>query len=368
MSLLFLIIKNLFRQRVRSLLTALGIGLGIAVIVALFTLTASMVSDFSASLESGESDILVAQKNVADLALSSIDEKYVEQIEGLEGVEKARGVLLAFPRFEKAAFFVLYGENPEDSGREYRIVEGRLIKAEGEIMVGKIAAENFDLALGDKMRFGSSTELGVVGVYEKGIALDDGAGVTTLADAQGIMELKGKVSLIGVKLDFGADADATAEKIEQMIPSVLATRSDKFLETQSDFESLDAFNLVFSVVAIIFGAVVVLNTMVMSIFERIREIGVLRAVGWTRTRVLAMILGESAILGILGFLIGSFLGVVAVFVLTSLPAVRGFISFSLDPAVFLSAFEIGFATGVLGGIFPALKALKITPLEALGYE
>jgi putative ABC transport system permease protein len=113
----------------------------------------------------------------------------------------------------------------------------------------------------------------------------------------------------------------------------------------------------------------VINTMIMSVYERTREIGVLKAVGWRSRRILGMILGESIVLTLVAGTVGTVAGIVGVTILLAYSASFGTMIhpvYSLD--LFLRAYGVALLVGVIGGIYPAYRASKLAPTEALRYE
>ncbi len=112
------------------------------------------------------------------------------------------------------------------------------------------------------------------------------------------------------------------------------------------------------------GGLGIINTMLMSVFERTREIGVLKAVGWSNKRILGMIVGESLVITIVSAIIGSLIGF---FACTLLGPQMG-IEPLFTPKIFIQAFGIAIVVGIIGGLYPAIKAVKLPPTEALRYE
>jgi putative ABC transport system permease protein len=123
-----------------------------------------------------------------------------------------------------------------------------------------------------------------------------------------------------------------------------------------------------SAIALIIGAVGVLNTMIMSVLERTREIGILRAIGWRKIRVVRLILYESVLLSLLGAAVGIGAAVVLTRALTWWPVVNGLVRGDVAPAVIIQGFLIALAVGLIGGAYPAYRGAHLLPTEALRHE
>jgi putative ABC transport system permease protein len=133
-------------------------------------------------------------------------------------------------------------------------------------------------------------------------------------------------------------------------------------------KATDAMMNAISLLAILVSGVVVMNTMLMSVMERTREIGVLRALGWRRRRVLSLIMEESVILGLIGGVIGIGFGYLLGVLLANIPIYGEMLSLKLSYEEFIRAFVVALTLGVLGGFIPALRATRMQPIEALRYE
>jgi putative ABC transport system permease protein len=123
-----------------------------------------------------------------------------------------------------------------------------------------------------------------------------------------------------------------------------------------------------SAIALIIGSIGMINTMIMSVYERTREIGLLRAVGWSTRRVLGLILMESVLLSIVGGLLGVALGVALTKLMTQMPAVSGIIAGVINWQMIGIALAIAITIGLIGGLFPALRGARLVVTEALRHE
>jgi putative ABC transport system permease protein len=121
-------------------------------------------------------------------------------------------------------------------------------------------------------------------------------------------------------------------------------------------------------IALLLGSVGVANTVLMSVFERFHEIGVLLAIGWRRRRILAMIMCESLVLGLTGGVMGSALGIATIKIVERLPIFRGKLEGDVSVALLGMALAIAISVSVLGGLYPAFRASRLKPAEALRYE
>jgi putative ABC transport system permease protein len=120
-----------------------------------------------------------------------------------------------------------------------------------------------------------------------------------------------------------------------------------------------------SLLAVLVGVLGVMNTMLMTVFERTQEICVLLALGWRRSRIVRMVLWESALLGLLGGIVGVALGAVGVKILGVTPAIRGLLEPDVNLALLATSVAISIGVGVLSGLYPAWRSSRLTPSRAL---
>ncbi|MFP4345749.1 MAG: ABC transporter permease [Anaerolineales bacterium] len=360
-------LRTLLRQPARTLLTVVGIAVAIMAIVLLGAMSDGLISEFTGMMGGGGAH-LVGSEADASVDLSKIDEGVVRRIATLPGVRAAEGFLTGYVSVGDLPFFIVFGYQPRGlSIGEYEIVEGEPLTTNRQIILGRVAAENLNKRVGQTLRLFDSTYK-IVGIYETGVSFQDGGGVVTLRDAQQLFGQPHKVSFLGVWLADPEEVAQVIGEIEGRFPEVDMGRASEFTEDLSDIRMMKASTWAISALALVVGGLGMTNTMVMSVFERTREIGVLRALGWRKRRVLSMIVKESVTLSLLGGVAGIVIGVLLGLLLNANPIVEGFLQLEFGWALFLQAIATAVALGIVGGVYPAWRAANLQPVEALRYE
>lgn len=363
--------KNLLARPLRSSLTVLGIGISIAVIMALFALATDLKEELGATAQITQADLVATQRGLSGPTGGSIPESRIKDIAQLEGVERTTGFLLASVSLPDTASFNLFGVIPQDEDLylgESHTIEGRYVRSPGEIVLGRLAMNDLGIEVGEIFRMESGADFTVVGIYQTGNLYLDGGAVITLEEGQVILGKEGKVALVAIYLLSGADQDKITQEIESQWRYLKVKPSADLLETSATAEFGKTLAWVLAAIAIMMGSVGIINTMFMSVSERTREIGIMKAVGWSQFDILRMIFSESMILSLLGFVIGSLLGILTIWATTSLPSVEDYVNPSFTADAFLVGLAVALVLGALGGVFPAHRALRLSPVEALRHE
>jgi putative ABC transport system permease protein len=365
-----LILKNLLRQRVRTLLTVLGIAVGITTVVALGVLTQGFTRTAGQIIDRGGASFMVVQRGAADMTFSSLPERDVSRVAARPGVARAFGALMHVSKVGSTSYFPLTGVTPSQLPLFVTDVRtGRLPAGDAdEIALGQQAAASLHARLGDRVTI-SGLSFRVVGMYHSGAQWDAGGAYAPLSAVQRASGKTGTVSAIYVVPSAGVDAHALASRIERDLPSVATISSvSEYGKVDQGYEMLGAVQLAIELLAVGIGAIGVTNTMIMSVFERTREIGILRAVGWSRRRIMLAVLGESVALCVMASAVGVALGTLAGRLVTNLPQISNLIEPSYDASIYVRAIVIGLFVGLVGAAYPAIRATRLTPMEALRHE
>ena len=388
MSYLSLILKNPFRNKTRTSLSIIGIAIGIMIIVAMGMITNGLQSSTQNTLKAGAAEITVAHKGSNALFSSggTIDQSRVNEIKGMSGIKDAAGILKVISPstsgspstsssgsggFEGLSIFLIGIDSSQLSlaGISTDSTNGSLFSSGSadEVIVGKTAAQSLNKTVGDTINI-YGKDFKITGIFETGNFMQDGGIFMSLNTLQNLTGNTNKLSNIYVKVEDNANVTQVSSSIASAYPNELdtVTAEDQAKRINQALGTIDTASWAISLLAIFIGGIGVINTMIMSVFERTREIGVLKAVGWKERRILGMILGESIVLTLLAAVVGTVLGVVGVEILLSFSNSTITPVFSID--ILIKAFGVALIVGVLGGLYPAYRASKLQPTEALRYE
>jgi ABC-type antimicrobial peptide transport system permease subunit len=361
-------LRNLSRRPARTLVTLAGIGLGVGFIVALVAMTDGMTATFNQLASQGQMDLVAEQAKASDLSFSEIDDRVATRLRAHAEVKSVSRILFGFPNIPGVPFMFIFGLDPQEPYlQHYRIREGRMPTRSGEMLLGRFAADNLEKGVGDTLRL-SGTTFKIVGIYENGSAYEDGGGMMLLKDAQRVFNKPRKVSLLGIQVRDPARGAEIARALEAQFPELMVSQASGFTQRLQDFATMYAVLNALIVVTVIVGGIVMTNAMLMSVFERTQEIGVLRALGWRRGRVVGAVLAESLALSLLSGLAGIAIGVGLNRLFMLVPDFGAFLTPIYSQATFVKVLVLAVGLGSIGGLYPAWRAAGLRPIEALKYE
>ena len=365
--------KNLRRRRLRTLLTLCGIGMAIGAFVGLVGFSRAFEQGWLRLYSSSGIDIAVIQQTFLS---TSVDESAVDKIKALPMVAQAAPMIYNVMDLTQDVNALAYGWKADSFElASLEMVAGKPFRdGQAEVMLGDLLAENLKKKPGDTLEI-QGTPFTVCAIYHGGSALEAGAVIMPLDQMQLLGSLQGKVSTIHVRLRPVPAGEAPDEylkraqaAIEAALPGLRAVPAAERASNNQFVRLAHASAWGTSGIALLIGVLGIANTMAMSVFERTREIGILRALGWTRWHVLALIQLEAVVLGLGGGLLGVAVGWGALRVLATLPQTASIVSTSIPGPLLAEALGIAILAGLLAGALPAWRGAKLSPVEALRHD
>src|SRR5436190_8059603 len=363
-----LVTRNLLRRKVRTALTVAGVAIGVGLIVALLSITNGVKRTAADLIHVGRSDFGLFQSGAADLTRSLLPEGLARNVRGTRGVSQVARVFLLVGAVEGSDSSLLFGYVPgEFPERRLVVVSGRRPSGD-EALVGDGAARIYHLHLGGPVHAGKRA-FRIAGVYHSGNTFVDRGVVLPLTDVQEIAQRPHEVTTLAVVVGLGETPKTVAKRLESRFPGITAVvEPGQAVKVDTSSLLIVTAGWIFSLLALIIGGIGVTNTMAMAVFERVREIGIMRAVGWSSRRIAALIVSESVAIGLLALGLGLLGGWVAAVLFTEHSSLSSLTDADFTGGVF--AWGLAFALGValLGALYPAWRAVSLTPIEALRRE
>jgi putative ABC transport system permease protein len=369
MTFLTIVLRSLTRRKVRTGLTLVGISIGIAAVVALVGMAQGYEKSVENQLNTIGIDLVVS--NMSEGIMPKLFDGSIEdKIAAVPNVREVTSVYMRMISVEEVPMMMV-------SGREWggftwnslEVKEGRLPNDANEkvCVIGILAAESLKKKVGDTILL-EAEELKVVGIVDGHSVVENGAIFLSLSVLQELAGEQNRINFVDVRLAKDITKEQTDEviaKIKEIFPEGKASPANEVVGNSQGFRVARAMSWSTSLLAIIVGILGVMNTMLMTVFERTHEIGILLAVGWRRVRIMAMILCESAMLGFFGGVFGVALGGIGLKIMERTPVVRGMLEPDTSPQLLLTSVAIAVIVGVISGLYPAWRSSRLSPAVAL---
>ncbi|MBC7098820.1 ABC transporter permease [Candidatus Bipolaricaulota bacterium] len=411
--------RGIKTRKARSTLTVLGIVIGVAAVVALIAIAQGMQATMEREFEAIGYDTVFLIPGEAPQGMQAMPDRMrrlaffgggsegavldLSRLKGLPQVEAVGAIrtetaIITAPGLEGQGFLrvtglssgITQGFPSYFSG--FSLAGGRGF-GEGDefaVILGPKVAEDFGVSVGDRITI-ENKEVEVIGILEesedggmqRGLPGDPNYGIyLPIAAVDSLFGEPGKVSLALVKAAEGADVKRVSQLVEQAMATagtpVTTTTVQEMAEMATRMlSSVQAVLAAIAAISLLVGAIGIMNTMYTAVLERVREIGIMKAVGAKKKHILSLFLLESGLVGLIGGVLGVIVGVALASVAGRLisgsmnvgPMAGGFSFSAVFPAeLIVGALALSFGLGALAGVWPAQRAARLSPVEALRYE
>ncbi|HEX8176719.1 MAG TPA: ABC transporter permease [Pyrinomonadaceae bacterium] len=375
-----LVTANIRQRPLRSLVSVAGVALGVALIMLFTGLSRGMSNDLKRRSQNLRAEIIFTRPGSMELTSSTanLSTSYVERLQAIEGVQAAVPVIRYISQGQGGfGLEQIEGVDWEPFAKmnDIQLVEGRAPQAvdpttegdpntPGEVVIDERKASGNNLSVGSTIKLFGDKPFKVVGIY----APESGARVKmSLSAMQRELESAGKCQYILVKCKDGVDELTLARRIEaapETQGNKIQFTRDVFKGIENSIPYLGVFLRVLVGLAAIVSALIVMLAMYTTITERTREIGILKALGASRAYIVGVIEKEAVLISVLGLVTGFALALVAGFLIQ-----RAYgLVFEYGWGWALTAAAIGLLGGVLGALYPAVRAANLDPVSAISYE
>ena len=382
MTLLTVALNNLRRRKGRAAFLVAGLLIGVGTVVALISITQSMTGQTKANLQSYGANIVVTPRakdvalsyggisaggvSVGQQSLSQADLARIATIPSHADISAVAPQLVGAVRVKHRRVLLL-GVQPEQQfklKRWWSVGSGHAPTNDHELIAGAAAAKALGLTMGDYVHI-SGRRFTVTGVLNETGSQDDSLLIVDLGAAQQVLREPGKVTLVEIAaLYAGAPVDRIAGEIGAALPQAKVTALQEAVQSrQQAIDQFRRFSYAIVGVVIAIEALVVFLTVMGSVSERTREIGVFRAIGFRQVHITRLILIEAVIASTIAGVLGYAAGMAITYIV--LPLVAHSAEVAWTPLLGLAAVVLAVAIGGLASLYPALHAGKMDPTEAL---
>lgn len=380
-----LALRNLSAHKTRSILTLVGISTSVAIFFSIVSFNRGFETGLFRELERTGIHFMVVPSGcpheVASLVLHGavipkyLDIDVLEKLKGFEGIELASPLFVAqVPNPSNHRIDLVYGMDMTHV-RKLKpgwVINGKIPSTDREVLVGKEIADHDKLEVGSMIHYPEhSMELRVTGIVERTGSQDDAFIYMPIALLQEIINKPDGITAIGARVFDPLQLNEISEKLAAVVPGIQIVTMGQILSSLTNLAaSAKTLSLSIASIAVFVSAVGVMNTILMAVFERMQQIGMMRAIGASRFDIFRIIITETLLMTLAGGISGIVLSVVGSQFLENLvrlfmPYVPSGKMIMFEPGLALVCIVFSVVIGIVSGLYPAWKASKIHPIEAI---
>jgi putative ABC transport system permease protein len=362
--------RNLRRRPTRTALSIVGIALAVGSALALVALSYAIQDSTRESLDEQGADLAVTQRGAPDIFGGFLSEDMAKTIAAVPGVARVAGELVLFAPSENDRHVLASGWQANNAfWSKVPIREGRRPNTgeSGVVLLGDAIAEAAGKKIGDEIEI-LGVSFKVIGITNYASVVNRSLVIMPLADLQEATYRKGQVTIFHVTVQSGS-SPAVIARIKNDIEAlgrVSVSMTSEVLAKDRNFQTMNAVSHAISIIALAMAVMNVLNTLLMTIQERTREIGIVTAIGWSDRLIMGSIVMEGLVMCAAGCAAGVVLGFLASFLFQAMPTIGEYIQFKPTLGLIVPTVAAAFVLCAIGSLYPAWRAIRMNPAEALG--
>lgn len=361
-----LIAANIRSRPTRTFISVLAVALGVVIMLVVGGIVSGTLNDYLGRTVAVGADYILQPAGSSVLYAfsdASLNIKLTNTLQQVPGIETVTPVL---SKFSAAHFGLVFGIDLESYNKfpgRLQMISGRASLNGDEAIVDQILAEAKKLKPGMKLNV-LDHDFTISGICKSGAVVRVFLPLKTL---QSLLGTTDRVTVLFAKAAPKMDTEEVFQNIRKQFPhySLLRASDPNLLLAETRLPGLKEFRITVIAISMLLSFMVILLAMYTTIFERTREIGILKALGASRNFIVGMILKESVMICGLGAILGICISeIIRKIVYITVPTLQVSMTFR----DLLSGMVLGLVAGILGALYPAYKAARMDPVRALSYE
>ncbi len=363
-------LRNILRTPLRSFFTIFSIAMIVSMYTILTLIANSFTTQVTHAIDAGDIDLIVQSRFSATPLSSEISQTLVDEIASDPDIKNAGSIVLGKKRLPDRSIVFVFGfsDFAHTAGKVgIAMVEGRLYRPHShELIIAQRLMKNKNLKIGEDIKLSEDAPYRITGNYNSWISFFNSSIIMDLEEARALLHKPGKTSMLFLSLKNPARLQEVMQRLNRHYTSLLAVKSRDFTGTLGALKNMFYLSDIIAAIALVVASAILINTFLMAINERTREIGILNAIGWNRRMIVTIFMIESLILTLTGGILGF---VISYGMLRYIQKAYNDISFYLPQTIDLHLFGIGMlmciVIALVSALFPALYASRISIAKAL---
>lgn len=365
-----LVLANLRVRPMRTLISVVGVALGVILVILFTGLARGISNDMTRRASNWKAEIVFTRPGGMDAPTASnapLNTRYVEHLQKIEGVQSAVPVIRNFTSDSNSKFGLkqLDGVNWDEFAamNEMKLLRGRAPVANDEVILDEAEARNSNTDVGGTIQLFGNKTYKIVGIFAPPSGARTKMSLAAMQNALGIEN--NKCSYILVKIKDGETAESVAARINQELPgNKINLTSDLVVDAEQRFPQLTTFLRTLVGLGAFVSAIFVLLSMYTTITERRREIGILKSLGASKWFIVSTIEREALLIGVLGAVLGFIISFAAAYLIQQVFE----LVFEFNWNWILAAAAIAVGGSLVGALYPAWRASSLDPVAVLTNE